>query len=35
MDTLQANDFMERVRNIMASYTEIEEPNPNWKNGRG
>ena len=31
MNTNQANDFFERVRDIMAGYVYIPDPNPNWK----
>lgn len=30
MDTLQAANFMKRVRDIMAGYVYIPEPDPNW-----
>lgn len=31
MDTKQAADFMKRVRDIMAGYVYIPDPDPNWK----
>ncbi len=34
MDTLQAANFMKRVRNIMAGYVYIPDPDPNWANNQ-
>ena len=32
MNTAEANSFMERIRNILANFVVIDEPDPNWKN---
>ena len=35
MNTVQANDFMKRVQDMMAGYVYLPDPDPNWhKQGR-
>lgn len=31
MNTVQANDFMKRIQDMMAGYVYLEDPNPNWR----
>ncbi|MCK5611540.1 hypothetical protein KAR91_57245 [Candidatus Pacearchaeota archaeon] len=33
MNTLEAKDFMDRVRNILANYVDIDDPDKEWKDG--